>query len=481
MSILRTCRPPFLAQLRHNRTVNSSFLRRNVIVLCAVLAIVLAACGGGEEIVAEEPVEDGVQTLEPAEGRDVTRDAELLEEGDVVDDAGPLPDIETELVTPRNLTIVSTLDGTIELEWDEALAGNVTGYEVLRSASGGRTDTFRVDDNSFSDAGLEDEDVFSYRVVALTETGRSELSDSITAQVGRDSDPPRRPGRPEVVENASGQLLSWSPTTDVSGIAGYIVTREIDGVVTELEAGTDTVLQDNVVAGTVVTYAVIALDGSDNRSEPSRNTTLLTGTPSDNVIVVVSAQAEAGNTFATGRLERELLERGYTISWFEDQVFDSNVTSGDDIVLLLGDVVGQGFDWNVFAHDATVIGLKSSFIQAGGFLDTLPKLDRIQQFSYDSPAGAARVVTNTTEAEPSPVVFLPLIEQIPDLEVWMTPSFSAESAIAGIIPEGGILASGREAPGCRAFYPGNTNALAETTAEGYALLVDFVEDVERFC
>lgn len=79
------------------------------------------------------------------------------------------------------------------------------------------------------------------------------------------------------------------------------------------------------------------------------------------------------------------------------------------------------------------------------------------------------------------MVFLPLIEQIPDLEVWMTPSFSAESAIAGIIPEGGILASGREAPGCRAFYPGNTNALAETTAEGYALLVDFVEDVERFC
>lgn len=463
----------------------TSFLRRNVVLVFGALALVLAACGSGDDASLGAPAlgtEEEIELLEPAEGRDVANDAELLEEanGDV-DVAEPLPEISGEPTAPSGLTVVSTGEGSIDIEWDASREDGVTRYEVLRSAAGGATTSVEVNGTSYSDTGLVDGEIFSYRVVALRDGERSALSDAVTAQVGIDSNPPRRPGRPEIVETASGQTLTWTATEDVSGIGGYVVTREVEGTVVNLDAGTETTFRDDLPAGTVATYAVIAFDRVGNASEPSRNTTVLTGTPADNVIIVVSEQADAGDTFATSRLERELLDSGYTISWFEDGEFDSNVTTSDDIVLLLGDVKGDGFDWNVFFTDATVVGLKASFIQAGGILDTPPKLDRIAAVTYDPPNSDARNVTTSTLAEPNPVVFLPDIEQIPDLEVWMRPSFSTTSAIAGIIPEGGILASGDAAPGCRAFYPGNNESLAQTTAEGYALLVEFVDDVRTAC
>ncbi len=472
--------------MRHNTVVNSSFLRRNVLVVFSALALVLSACGGDDDVVLGQAgtATDEIELLEPAEGRNAENDAALLGEtnndGDT-DGVAEALEISGDPTAPSGLTVVSTGEGTIEIEWDASRDEGITRYEVLRSAAGGRTTNIEVNGTSYTDTGLNDGDIFSYRVVAVRDNDRSGLSDAVTAQVGIDTNPPRRPGRPEILETASGQVLSWTPTEDVSGIGGYVVTREIDGTVVNLDAGTETTFQDDVAPGTVATYAVIAFDSVGNASEPSRNTTVLTGTPSDNVIIVVSEQGRAGDTFATGRLERELLDAGYTISWFEDGEFDSNVTTSDDIVLLLGDVKGDGFDWNVFFTDATVIGLKASFIQAGGILDTPPKLDRIVSVTYDPPTTAARNVTISTLAEPNPVVFLPANEQIPDLDVWMSPSFAATSALAGIIPAGGILASGDEAPGCRAFYPGNNDSLSQTTADGYALLVEFIDDVRVTC
>lgn len=460
----------------------NSFLRRNVLLIFGALAIVLSACGGDDPPLGLPSVGEGeIEVLEPAEGRDVANDEALLAETAALEQDDAPPEIGLPPSVPTGLTVVSTGEGTINIEWEASREDGISQYEVLRSAAGGGTTTIEIDGTSYSDTGLSDGDVFSYRIIALRDGQRSEVSDSVTAQVGVDTNPPRRPGRPEISETASGQVLTWTSTEDVSGIGGYIVTREVDGNVVNLDAGTETSFRDDLPAGTVATYAVIAVDGVGNASEPSRSTTVLTGRPADNVVIVVSEQGEAGNTFATSRLERELLERGYTISWFEDGEFDSNVTRSDDIVLLLGDVKGDGFDWNIFVTDATVVGLKASFIQAGGILDTPPKLDRIASVTYDPPSGEARNVTVSTLAEPKPVVFLPENEQIPDLEVWMRPSFSTTSAIAGIIPEGGILANGDEAPGCRAFYPGNNNSLAESTADGYALLVDFVDEVRTAC
>lgn len=471
----------FHLRLRHTEVVSSLDLgvladgkarigSRPVIgLLVFALAFLLVACTGEEAEPQAQEAEP--ELLEPAEAGDFP-DADEI---DVADFSG-------EPTAPSGLRIVSTTEGTIEIAWDESREEGVSRYQIIRSGVGGSSTRIDVTGNTYTDSGHDDGDVFSYRVIALRDGVESALSEAVTAQVGVDTNPPRRPGRPEVTETAGAQTLEWTATEDVSGIANYVLTREVDGVVTEIEVpGTETSYRDDLPAGTVATYAVVAVDGGGNASEPSRSTTLLTGTPADRVVVVVSAQPEAGATTETARLERELLEAGYTISWFEDGVFDSNVTTSDDIVLLLGDVVGDGFDWNIFATDATVIGLKASFIQAGGFLDTPPKLDRVAQVTYDSPDDPARVVSLTTTTRPRPVVYLPANEQLPDLEVWALPAWSDTIAVAGIIEAGGELATGRLAPGCRAFYPGNTGSLAETSTAGWDLLIEFVGDVEAAC
>ena len=458
--------------------MTSFFLRRKVLAILTALVLVLAACSDGDDGVdttAED--EENIETLEPAEGG--TLDPADRGEVPQTDDGNPV--VVGDPSTPSGLTVISTADGTIELAWDASRDADVTRYRVLRSASGGSSEEFLVTGTSFLDEGLDDGDIFNYRVVALREGFESPASESVIARVGIDTNPPRRPGQPTVEETANGQFLTWSPSEDVSGIETYVITRDVGGVVTNIEAGNDPLFRDDLPAGTVVTYSVIAVDGADNVSEPSRSTTLLTGTPASRVAVVVSAQADPSATTGTARFERELLDAGFTISWFEDGVFDSNVTTSDDIVILLGDVEGQGFDWNVFLSDATVIGLKAPFVSAGGFSDQALKLDRIQTIAYTAPGTEQRFVSITGTSEPKPVVFIPPNEQIPDLDVWATPNFSAELAIAGIIPTGGELANGNTAPGCRAFYPGNTDAFAEMSAAGWDVLIDFIGDVETSC
>ena len=59
--------------------------------------------------------------------------------------------------------------------------------------------------------------------------------------------------------------------------------------------------------------------------------------------------------------------------------------------------------------------------------------------------------------------------------------WSDSIAVAGLIPEGGLLASGRPSPGCRAFFPGNSDSLSEQTDDGWALLVEFVDAVDTAC
>lgn len=476
-----------------------------VLWFCA-LGMILAACSseadGSIGVSANEqtvetlrPAESDVTTVPPADTGDDDENDEDTEVDDATEDdadgaldqldggdeIGDLPEFVDEPSPPVGLTVVNTNEGTIEIAWDPSREDGVSRYEVLRSGAGGGSDRFEVSGTTFVDTGLNDGDVFSYRVVALRGSQASAPSELVTAQVGVDTNAPRRPGRPEIVETEVGLTLTWMLSEDVSGIAGYLVTREIDGVAVDIEVlGNVNTLQDDVAAGTVATYTIRAVDTSGNVSEPSRSTTLLTGTPADNVIVVVSAESDAGNTPATARLERELLDAGYTISWFEDGLFDSNITTSDDLVLLLGDVEGDGFDWNIFSTDATVIGLKGSFVQAGGIIDTLPKVDRIGSVIYDPPTKEPRTVGIST-ALPARVVFLPTNEQIPDLDVWARASSSSTRAVAGIIPEGAILATGDEAPGCRAFFPGNRVSLSETTEAGYDLLVEFVGDVDAAC
>ena len=224
-------------------------------------------------------------------------------------------------------------------------------------------------------------------------------------------------------------------------------------------------------------------DARRARAGPERaeRTCAVAGVAADRVVVVVSAIADPETNSSTARLQEELLDSGFSLTWFEDDVFDSNITTSDDVVLLLGDVQGEGFDWNVFGTDAAVIGLKSVFLEAGGITENPPKLDRLAQLDWVAPGVAEREVILTSTGRPKPVAYIPLDEQLPSLETWARPVWSSDIAVAGLIPKGGELADEKPAPGCRAFFPGNVDSLAEQTDAGWSLLVEFVGAISAAC
>ena len=421
------------------------------------LIVVLAACGGGE-------------TATPTSS--TTTDGPVTTETSPIIDETPAP--------PTGLTVVSTADGTIELVWEPSRSEAVTGYEITRV---GRsiTERFAVDDTGYLDSGLADGDVYTYSVAAVGPGGTSARSDSVTARVGIDENPPSVPGRPRVVDSDDATVvLEWSESADISGVATYVVQRTIDGVIEELMSESPQLL-DDVEAGLVASYAVAAVDTNGNRSELSRSVTLLTGSASDRLVIVVSGTPDPGADADTARLRDLLFDAGYVVTWFDDRAFDSNLTSPGDLVVLLGDVEADGFDWNVFSTDSDIVGLKSMFMEASGLTENPPKLDRLAQLDYVPPGGDPREVVITTTGRPKPVVYIPENEQLPDLEVWARPVWSESIAVAGLIPEGGELATGRPAAGCRAFFPGNTDSLAEQTDDGWALLIEFVVAVDAAC
>lgn len=389
-------------------------------------------------------------------------------------DAPPAPS------PPTGITVASTENGEIVLVWDASRDDSVTGYQVVRARNGATT---RVDvsTNEYVDLGLDDGDIYSYSIIAVGAGGQSERSASITAQVGVDTNPPSVPGRPRVIDGTAASVaLEWRPSSDISGVTEYEVSRRAGDDEQTLTV-TEPTLTDDVDPGLVLTYSVVAVDGNGNRSEPGRSITILSGSSSDDVLIVVSGTADPASDPNTDRLHRSLLEAGYSVSWFDDEVFDANLTRPDDLILLLGDVKGEGFDWNVFSTDSPIIGFKSMFVQASGITENAPKLDRLAQLDYLEPGEEPREVVMTTTGRPKAVVYLPEAELFPDLEVWARPVWSDSIAVAGLVPAGGELATEDVAPGCRAFFPGNTEGLSEQTDDAWLLVVDFVSAVADRC
>jgi len=447
-----------MSNLLAGRGTNASVGTRLITAIVVVVAFVASACTG-----SDDPVTASSTTTEP----------ELVTDTSPVIDETPAP--------PTGLRVVSTADGAIEIAWEPSRSESVTGYEVFRAEAGGRTDQISVAEPGYVDSGLEDGDIFSYAVSAVGLGGTSTRSEIVTARVGIDENPPSVPGRPKVADSATAAVaLEWKESTDISGVSQYIVERTVDGLVTEIRVD-EPALADDIEPGVIARYAVAAVDGNGNRSEFSRGVTLLTGSSSDRLIIVVSGTADPAANPQTERLQNALFDAGFVVTWFDDQAFDSNLTDEGDLVLLIGDVQADGFDWNVFSTDAHVIGLKSMFTEASGLTENPPKLDRLAQLDYFPPDGEPREVILTRSGRPKPVVYIPTDEQPPDLLVWGRPVWSSSIAVAGLVETDGTLANDKAAKGCRAFFPGNVDSLAEQTDEGWDLLLEFISAVDERC
>jgi len=355
--------------------------RRHVCALALVVLLTAAACTGGDGSTSPTTISPPATETFPPE---------------------TLPPIDDAPAAPVGLTVVNTNDGAIELSWSRSRSDEVSGYVLTRVGIAGTTERFDVAGTSFVDDGLDDGTIFTYALAAVGPGGTSERGESVSAQVGVDSNPPNAPGRPRVIDSGEATVvLEWRESTDISGVAEYVVTRQVEADVTEIVV-VEPRLVDDVDAGLVATYSVRAVDGVGIEG---RRVTLLAGTAADKIVIVVSKQANPSDDPNTSRLRTMLLADGYTVTWFEDDNFDSNITSAEDLVVLLGDVEGEGFDWNIFATDSTVVGLKSMFVQASGITENPPKLDRLAQFDYLPAGGEEREVVLTSTGRPKPVVY----------------------------------------------------------------------------
>src|SRR5690606_34057269 len=200
--------------------------------------------------------------------------------GDVVSTSNPL-----DVVVTRDLTIIASfvLDSTppsvpqglaaspvsserIDLAWqpstDDVL---VAHYEVFRDGVSIGT----VPSTSYSDTGLASGTTYSYTVRAIDGAGNpSALSSPVEATTHvLDVAPPTAPTGLVATALSHGSIeLSWQPSTDDTGVAGYRVYR--DGVLagTPLET---TFVDIGLAPETSYSYAVTAVDLAGKESEPS--------------------------------------------------------------------------------------------------------------------------------------------------------------------------------------------------------------------
>lgn len=380
---------------------------------------------------------------------------------------------------PERVDVVQNTADLVELSWVESRSEDTTGYVVSRVGGSGATTKYEVAGTAFEDTDVQDGEIVTYTVAVQGVAGLGDPSEPVTVQVGTDTNPPTKPGRPRVIAIEPLEI-EWTPSRDVAGVKEYKIERTVDG-----ETSTETTDQPSwsepAVAGSVVSYRVTAIDDNDLESPASDPMTFRVGVEASSTVVVVSAvEAASANRHST-RLEAGFLDAGYSVSWQEDDGFAASSTRSSDLVVLLGDVESRAFDWTLFSSDTTILSLNAVFVQASGFTEEAPTTDRLAQLNYLDETGEQRRVDLTLGGRPRPVTHLLADEVLDDVEVWARPVWSDEIVVAGFLDEGATLANGKEAKGCRVFFPGNRGSLAEQTDAGWELLFDVADRAVASC
>src|SRR6266508_2065973 len=195
---------------------------------------------------------------------------------------GPLADVGPP-TTPSALRAEAAGPQEVDLTWAAASDDvAVAGYTIYRD--GGRLDTVDGTTLGFTDSSVRPDTDYRYRVDAFDAAGNhSDRSNAalVTTPVRTDTQPPSIPqGLRAEPSTPTEVLLTWSPSEDNIGIAGYTIFRDE----TELAAvdGLATTYDDVTVAeGSTYVYAVEAFDGAGNRSGRSPEVSVTTSSPTD--------------------------------------------------------------------------------------------------------------------------------------------------------------------------------------------------------
>jgi chitodextrinase len=183
----------------------------------------------------------------------------------------PAPDT-TAPSPPTSLTAVQQAGG-VQLAWTASSDDvGVAGYEVSRDGAVLGTTA----GSSFADTTIVPGGTYAYSVVALDAAGnRSTPATASLTTAAADTTPPSAPTNLRATAVGHRVTLTWSPSADDAGVAGYRVYR--DGALIGTSA-TPAYLDSSGRLRRQYTYAVDAFDAAGNASAQSAPVTITTPT-----------------------------------------------------------------------------------------------------------------------------------------------------------------------------------------------------------
>jgi chitodextrinase len=203
-----------------------------------------------------------VQLGEDLTGRtfDVAFDEEVVDSTPIPDTTPPSP--------PMNLVAQTVSATEVHLTWSPSKDDiGVTGYQIDRDGEEVGTVGSVT---SFSDTTALPETTYNYTVRAVDAAGNaSEATDPATVTTPpNDTTPPSIPSISATAVSFNRVDLSWTASTDDTGIGRYEIVRDGDPLATV--GGSTTKYRDSTVsASTAYSYTVEAFDAANNGSGPS--------------------------------------------------------------------------------------------------------------------------------------------------------------------------------------------------------------------
>lgn len=216
------------------------------------------------------------------------------------------------------------------LSWSVAGASNITIDNGIGDVS-----------NTISKS-ISPSQTTTYKLVATNSAGTVTASVTVTVNATQDTLPPTTPNIVSAVAKTSNEVdITWSPSVDNVGVAGYQVIR--NGTVLTSVAGTVTSFADmNVSANASYTYAIKAYDAVGNQSNASN---------------VVQVTTPAGSVTGTCP--------GPISNAFTGCYYNNLTLTGNPALVRTDNQIN--FDWQFTAPDPSVTGNNFSVRWQGNF------------------------------------------------------------------------------------------------------------------
>ncbi len=265
----------------------------------------------------------------------------------------PAPPDTTAPSVPAGLSSPSQTASSVTVAWNASTDNvAVTGYHFYRNG----VLIQNTATTSITDTGLSATTAYAYTVAAYDAAGNtSAVSAALTATTLKPADTtaPTTPSAVSAIANTATQVdISWQPSTDNVGVAGYYVQR--NGVT--LATVTTTGYTDNtVLPNTAYSYVIVAFDAASNVSAASVAATVTTPQQSDTTAPTtpsnVSAVAVSSNQvdLAWSASTDNVAVAGYKVSRNGAEISKSATTSFGDATAQ----PGVTYTYAVKAYDAS--------------------------------------------------------------------------------------------------------------------------------